>query len=113
MIVKVKGVGVKLAGKWCFINETAEISKEEYENNKEYVEIIQEDITEPENPEGEQNNNSDINTSVNIEKDIELEELKEKAKELGINITHNMKKETIMKKIEESEKTEPENPEGE
>ncbi len=43
MIVKVKGAGVKLAGKWCFINETAEISKEEYENNKEYVEIIEAD----------------------------------------------------------------------
>lgn len=53
MIVKVKGVGVKLAGKWCFKNQTAEISKEEYENNKEYVEIIQKDIEEPKNPEGE------------------------------------------------------------
>lgn len=113
MIVKVKGVGVKLAGKWCFINETAEISKEEYENNKEYVEIIQEDIPESENSEGEQNNYSDINTDVNIEKDIELEELREKAKELGINVTHNMKKETIIKKIEEAESKKTENPEGE
>lgn len=116
MIVKVKGVGVKLAGKWCFVNETAEINKEEYENNKEYVEVIQEDIKEPENSEGELNNNSNINTNTetdDFEEDKELETLKEKARKLGINVTHNMKKETIIKKIEETESKEPENSEGE
>lgn len=85
MIVKVKGAGVKLAGKWCFVNETAEIDKEEYEANKEYVEVIQEDVENP-------------------KIDEELEQLREKAKELGIKITNNMKKETIMTKIEETEK---------
>lgn len=43
MIVKVKGAGVKLAGKWCFKDEATEVNKEEYEENKEYVEVIQED----------------------------------------------------------------------
>lgn len=43
MIVKVKGAGVKLAGKWCFVNETAEIDKAEYETNKEYVEVLEND----------------------------------------------------------------------
>lgn len=123
MIVKVKGVGVKLAGKWRFKNETAEISKEEYENNKEYVEVIQEDIEEPKNPEGEQNNNTITDNCTNnkgensgeADKDEELEALKEEAKKLGINVTHNMKKETIIKKIKEANTKgeEPKNPEGE
>ncbi len=43
MIVKVKGAGIKLAGKWKFRGQTAEIDKQEYEVNKEYVEVIQED----------------------------------------------------------------------
>ena len=123
MIVKVKGVGVKLAGKWCFKNQTAEISKEEYEDNKEYVEIIQEDIEEPKNPEGELNNGSDTNDGIidgsensgEDNKDEELEVLKEEAKKLGINVTHNMRKDTIIKKIEEAnaKNEEPKNPEGE
>lgn len=123
MIVKVKGVGVKLAGKWCFKNQTAEIGKEEYENNKEYVEVIQEDIEEPKNPEGELNNGSDTNDGTINEgensgednKDEELEALKEEAKKLGINVTHNMRKDTIIKKIEEVnvKSEEPKNPEGE
>ena len=43
-------------------------------------------------------------------------ELKAKAQELGINVTHNMKKETIIKKIEAAEKAKEgqgQNPEGE
>lgn len=123
MIVKVKGAGVKLAGKWCFKNETVEISKEEYKNNKEYVEVIQEDIEESKNPEGELNNGSDTNDGAINEgensgednKDEELETLKEEAKKLGINVTHNMRKDTIIKKIEEInvKKEESKNPEGE
>ena len=31
--VRVKGEGVKLANKWCFINEEATIDLEEYERN--------------------------------------------------------------------------------
>lgn len=51
--------------------------------------------------------------------DEELKALKAKAQELGINVTHNMKKETIIKKIEEAEAAEKakegqgQNPEGE
>lgn len=45
-----------------------------------------------------------------------LKALKAKAQELGINVTHNMKKETIIKKIEAAEKAKEgqgQNPEGE
>lgn len=48
--------------------------------------------------------------------DEELKALKAKAQELGINVTHNMKKETIIKKIEAAEKAKEgqgQNPEGE
>lgn len=51
--------------------------------------------------------------------DEELKALKDRAQELGINVTHNMKKETIIKKIEEAEAAEKakegqgQNPEGE
>lgn len=48
--------------------------------------------------------------------DEELKALKAKAQELGINVTHNMKKETIIKKIEVAEKAKEgqgQNPEGE
>lgn len=48
--------------------------------------------------------------------DEELEELKEKAKTLGIKGAHNMKKETLVTKIEEIEKAgvgEGQNPDGE
>lgn len=50
------------------------------------------------------------------EEDEELEALKDRAKELDIKITANMKKETIIKKIEEAEKVKEgqgQNPEGE
>ena len=50
------------------------------------------------------------------EEDEELEALKDRAKELDIKITANMKKETIIKKIEEAEKAkegQDQNPEGE
>lgn len=50
------------------------------------------------------------------EEDEELEALKDRAKELDIKITANMKKETIIKKIEEAEKAKEgqgQNPEGE
>ncbi len=140
--VRVKGEGVKLANRWCFINDEAIIDLEEYERNKEYVDIIEEiekaSTGEGQNPEGEQenSNNDDSDTNVgNIEgennpegdneedvgennesEDEELEALKERAKELGIKNTHNMKKETLIAKIQEIEKAstgEGQNPEGE
>lgn len=149
--VRVKGEGVKLANKWCFINEEATIDLEEYERNKEYVDIIEE-IEEPktdpevstsneeastgesQSQEGEQeilnNDGSDTNVGSiegennpegdngenNESEDEELDALKERAKELGIKNTHNMKKETLIAKIQETEEAstgESQNPEGE
>lgn len=150
--VRVKGEGVKLANKWCFINEEATIDLEEYERNKEYVDIIEEieeaktdlevptsnegaSTEESQNPEGEQdisNNDGSDNNVGSIEKennpdgenneendeseDEELDALKERAKALGIKNTHNMKKETLIAKIKETEEAstgESQNPEGE
>ena len=143
--VRVKGEGVKLANRWCFINDEAIIDKEEYEKNKEYVDVIEE-IEEPKedpevltskeqvgagenpNPEDNQKDGSDTNDDTNDKgensgedqndnnEDEELEALKERAKELGIKNTHNMKKETLIAKIQETEQVgagENPNPEGE
>lgn len=134
--VKVKGVGVKLAGKWSFKGDVVEITSEEYEKNKEYVdviEVIEEKIIAPENPEtGKELNNKDDNENTekgmndggndeeentregtnNVNSDVELDKLKAEAEKLGIKVTHNMKKETIIDKIEKA-KTTLSNPEGE
>lgn len=131
--VRVKGPGVKLANKWCYIGDEATVDEQEFEKNKEYVDVIEEieePKTEPENPinpEGEQNDGTDINDGTNDEgensgenknetsEDEELEALKARAKELNIKVTANMKKETIINKIEEAEKEagEGKNPAGE
>ena len=138
--VKVNGPGVKLANKWCYIGDEATIDEEEFEKNKPYVDVI-EDMEEVQEPQGEENpeeeettpegvgENAEEETAPEEEtesteaegeenpegKDEELEALKDRAKELGINVTHNMKKETIIKKIEEIEQDAGENlnPEGE
>lgn len=121
--VKVLDVGVKLANKWCFKNDESIIDNDEYEKNKEYVEIIEiidkqkedegqnlannsEDILENQNIDGTDNNEDNNENVLENDSDEELEALKERAKELGINITHNMKKETIIKKIEEATENE-------
>lgn len=96
MIVKVKGKGVKLSGKWCFKNEEAEIDEVEYEKNKEYVDIIKEDVKEPQIPQVPNNNDQD-------EEEIQLQELRTKAKALGIKNAHLMKKENLEKLIAEKE----------
>lgn len=131
--VRVTGPGVKLNNIWCYINEEAVIDEKQYKENEKYVEVIEEieePKTEPENPinpEGEQNDGTDINDGTNDEgensgenknetsEDEELEALKARAKELNIKVTANMKKETIINKIEETEKEagEGQNPEGE
>lgn len=146
-----KGAGVKLNGKWCFIGQEEVISEEEYNENKEYLNVL-EDIRETnervieitvkdetidieklkeelekyvenynkpnelddpgEDSEGKgeelDNDVSDIDVgdnkgNDNLEEDEELEALKEKAKKLGIKNIHNMKKETLIKKISEIE----------
>lgn len=147
-----KGAGVKLNGKWCFKNQEAIISEEEYslkkafvnvledirETNERVIEIVVKDETidleelkkdlelyvenykkddaEPsaenvDDAEPSAEKNTGDNSSDNA--DEELETLKEKAKELGIKNVHNMKKETLIAKIEEAEAGENQNPEGE
>lgn len=164
--VKVRDIGVQVNGISYFKNAVFDVTDEDYEPIKEYVDVLKEDrkanqknvnervvlikvenkeldlkevekylydclvnfgklpIEEIQNPEGEpksalslddktkmENNNEGDNS----EEDEELEALKDRAKELGINVTHNMKKETIIKKIEEAEEKagEGQNPEGE
>ena len=138
-----KEAGVKLNGKWCFKGQEEIISEEEYNANKEYV-VVLEDIREsnervieivvkdetidiealrkdleefvenynkPEAPEKHEEDPGE-----NPGEDEELKALKAKAQELGINVTHNMKKETIIKKIEAAEKAKEgqgQNPKGE
>lgn len=96
MIVKVKGKGVKLSGKWCFKGEEAEIDEVEYEKNKEYVDIIKEDVKEPEIPQVPNKNDQD-------EEEIQLQELRAKAKKLGIRNSHLMGKEKLEQAIAEKE----------
>lgn len=131
-----KGPGVKLNGKWCFNGQEEIISEEEYNANKEFVDVI-EDIRENnervieivvkdetidleelkkdiekyvENYKKEETK-TDKNSNENVDKtdntsdnsDEELETLKERATKLGIKVTSNMKKETIINKIEEKE----------
>lgn len=125
--VRVKGEGVKLANRWCFINDEATIDEEEFERNKEYVNVIEKikevdttknqtsevDSGEDQNPKG---NNGEDTGENNKSEDEELEALKERAKKLGIKNTHNMKKETLIAKIQETEEAsagEDQNPKGE
>lgn len=151
-----KNVGVKLNGKWCFKNQEAIISEEEYnlkkafvdvledirETNERVIEIVVKDETinleelkkdlelyvenykkddaEPsaenvDNAEPSADKNTGDNTGDNNgdNSDEELESLKEKAKGLGIKNVHNMKKETLIAKIEEAEAGENQNPDGE
>lgn len=94
MIVKVKGKGVKLSGKWCFKGEEAEIDEVEYEKNKEYVDIIKEDVKEPQIPQVPNKNDQD-------EEEVQLQELRAKAKELRIRNYHLMGKEKLEQAIAE------------
>lgn len=151
-----KSAGVKLNGKWCFKNQEAVISEEEYnlkkafvdvledirETNERVIEIVVKDETinleelkqdlelyvenykkDDAEPSAENVNNAepsaDKNTGDNNgdnngdNSDEELEALKEKTKGLGIKNVHNMKKETLIAKIEEAEAGENQNPDGE
>lgn len=139
--VKVKEIGVQVNGTSYFKNDVFEVTDEEYEPIKEFVDVLSEnsknvnkrivqikvenedlDLKEVEeylyncleNFGKEENDGSDTNVGGNAgensDEDEELEALKDRAKELGINVTHNMKKETIIKKIEEIEQDPGENP---
>lgn len=131
--VRVTGPGVKLNNIWCYINEEAVIDEKQYKENEKYVEVIEEieetkieDIkpaapvvqTEPveEKEKMQEDNNPESNEKTENDEqteDEELEALKEKAKKLGIKNAHNMKKETLIAKIEEEKAGEGQNPEGE
>lgn len=82
--VRVKGPGVKLNNVWRYINEEAIIDEVQYEDNKEYVEVIEE-IAENSNTKPEQENKStDVSNTnpVNNEgEEIPKEDLKENNKE--------------------------------
>lgn len=112
--VKVKGPAIKLQGQWKFKGETATITQEEYRENEQYLEVVNGKIeklqgnTTPKNPEKPQVNNDGKDVV-----DKELEELREKAKELGIRGAHNMRKENLIAKIEEVEKANSTHEEGE
>ena len=128
MIVKVKGKAVKLNGKWCYKGETENITLEQYEGKEKYLEIIEADeeveelpqvpgedviedelqeekteVDEKEENEKVEEENQQEEKQEETEVDEELEALKEKAKSLDIKVTANMKKETIIKKIQEKE----------
>ena len=131
--VRVTGPGVKLNNIWCYINEEAVIDEKQYKENEKYVEVIEEieetkteDIKpaapvvqkEPveEKEKMQEDNNPESNEKTENDEQIEdeeLEALKEKAKKLGIKNAHNMKKETLIAKIEEAKAGEGQNPEGE
>lgn len=128
--VRVTGPGVKLNNVWCYVNDEAVIDDRQYKENEKYVEVIEEikevktgeigpaipatqteqvkETQEDNNLEGNEKTEKDEQTE-----DEELEALKEKAKKLGIKNAHNMKKETLIAKIEEVEAGESQNPEGE
>ncbi len=149
--VKVKGIGVQVNGTSYFKNDVFDVTDEDFEPIKEYVDVLKEDkksnqknanerivmikvenkeldlkeveeylynclenFGKEENTDEEQDDGSDTNVGGNAgensDEDEELEALKDRAKELGINVTHNMKKETIIKKIEEIEQDPGENP---
>ena len=81
--VRVKGPGIKLNNVWCYINEEAIIDEAQYEDNKEYVEVIEE-IEENANKKskGENKSTDASNTNtVNNEEEISKEELEENNKE--------------------------------
>ena len=124
--VKVKGIGVQVQGISYFKNDVFDVSEDNYETIKEFVEVLEEDqacedtrcvvikvedesmdlkeiekyLYECLNNFGKVQEDPEDSTG----DDEELEALKDRAKELDIKITSNMKKETIIKKIEEAEK---------
>lgn len=90
--VKLIGPGLKIENKWYWIGETAIVNEEDYEKNKKYLEVIE--IIKDEKDTGKVEDKN---------KDEEMELLRKKAAELGIEFGKNTKKETLIKKINEIE----------
>lgn len=96
MLVKVKGRGVKLAGRWYFKNQEAEIDEKEYEANIEYLDIIKGEKEDPELPQVPGKDDEDEEEKI-------LNDLREKAKSLKIKNAHLMGKEKLEIAIAEAE----------
>lgn len=112
--VKLIGPGLKIENKWHWIGETVIVNKEDYEKNKKYLEVIEiiedENSTETVENKNETELSEDKNTKDEEETeeetedvDEEMEILRKKATELGIEFRKNTKKETLIKKISEAE----------
>lgn len=101
MKVKVREEGIKLNGTWKFKGEEAVIEEEQYEKNKDFLDIIEDEEGPrlPQVPGKEDEDNED-----------ELKELRAKGKELGIKNAHLMGKEKLELAIAEKEKSTDENP---
>lgn len=117
--VKLIGPGLKLNNSWKWCGDIVEITDKEYEKNKNFLELL-EDINEDEKNDtskdtNDLDNNGNDSTNGNDttgegentddedeENDEELELIRAKAKELGIN-PGRMKKETLLAKIKEKE----------
>ena len=102
MKVKVREEGIKLNGVWKFKGEEAVIDEEQYERNKDFIDII-EDEEGPKLPqipskEDEEPKQSDVQNAEDV-----LMELRMKAKELGIKNYHLMGKEKLETAIAEKE----------
>ena len=95
MLIRVRGKGIKLNGKWCYKDEEVIIDEAQYEENKNYVDIIEDEEGEtlPTVPE----------TNDKDDDQIKLLELRTKAKELGIRNYHLMGKEKLEEQIAEKE----------
>lgn len=111
MKVKVREEGIKLNGVWKFKGEEAVIDEEQYERNKDFIDII-EDEEGPKLPqipskEDEEPKQSDVQNTENTEDEKSEEEilmeLRMKAKELGIKNYHLMGKEKLETVIAEKE----------
>ena len=113
--VKLIGPGLKLNNSWHWCGEEVVISDEEYEKNKNYLNVLEDLENEivPNNEEDKDTNDNSNNDLVDKQEndeessdDEELEILREKAKELGISNCGRMKKETLIEKIAEKENEE-------
>ncbi len=108
MKVKVREEGIKLNGVWKFKGEETVIDEEQYERNKDFLDII-EDEEGPKLPqipskEDEEPKQPDVQNTEDEKSEEEiLMELRMKAKELGIKNYHLMGKERLESLIAEKE----------
>ncbi|MBO5143611.1 MAG: hypothetical protein J6C46_11600 [Clostridia bacterium] len=115
--VKLIGPGLKIENKWHWIGETVIVNKEDYEKNKKYLEVIEiiedenstetvenkneSELSEDENTKDEEENEETEEDEEDVDEEMEI--LRKKATELGIEFRKNTKKETLIKKISEAE----------